>query len=56
VDGTVEVPEVGDPVSLTTRSYCPFPPSETTRRSWNFTPGTFGAANPWCCTIVGSTL
>jgi hypothetical protein len=47
---------VGAPVSLTTCSYCPWPPSETTSRSWNFTPGVFGAANPLCWTIVGSTL
>src|SRR3954447_7801451 len=56
VDGVVDVPDVGAPVSLMTCSYWPWPPSETTSRSWNFTPGASGAAKPWCCTIVGSTL
>jgi hypothetical protein len=39
-----------------TRSYWPWPPSETTSRSWNLTPAVFGAAKPLCWTIVGLFL
>ena len=54
-DGTVVSPEVGDPVSLMTWSYWPLPPSETTSRSCNFTPGFTGAWKPCCWRMVGST-
>lgn len=56
VEGTVEVPEVGAPVLLITCSYWPLPPSETTSRSWNLTPGLTGAWKPCSWRIVGSTL
>jgi hypothetical protein len=56
VDGTVEVPDVPGPVLLMTWAYWPMPPSETTNRSWNFTPGVFGTSNPWSWMIVGSVV
>src|SRR5690606_41399448 len=56
VDGTVSDPEVGDPVSLMTHSYCPLPLSETASRWWKRTPGRTRAAAPEWRTIVGATV
>ena len=54
--GTVAEPCAAAPVSLTTWSMVPTPPSETVRRSCSFTPGVTGTSNARVAWIEGSTL
>ncbi len=54
--GTVDVPCAVAPVSLTTWTIEPTPPSETVRMSCSCTPEVTGTSNEWYAAIVGSTL
>src|SRR5262249_49889076 len=54
--GIVADPCAAAPVSLTTWSIVPTPPSETVRMSCSFTPGVTGTSNARVAWIVGSTL
>src|SRR5689334_8123093 len=54
--GMVAAPCAAAPVSLTTWSITPTPPSETVRRSCSFTPGLTGTSKARVAWIVGLTL
>ncbi len=55
-EGTVSVPDVGAPVSLTTWAYWPLPPREITRMSCSLIPVLTGTWKPWAWTIDGSEV